>query len=101
MDDVRPEAGDTAALIDDGDVQTVRLPEGYRLDAKEVRIRRDGDALVLEPVKREADDGARQRYWDEIFANLGEPFDDDMVAAALDRPKDFGQGRRDEDIESL
>lgn len=90
MDDVRPEAGDTAALIDDGDVQTVRLPEGYRLDAKEVRIRRDGDALVLEPVKREADEWA--------WLNDLKPFDDDMVEAALNRPGPDEYDRLDCDL---
>lgn len=33
-----------------GRSQVVRLPEDFRIDAKEVRIRRRGAAVILEPV---------------------------------------------------
>ena len=33
-----------------GRSQAVRLPKGFRLQAREVRIRRHGNAVILEPV---------------------------------------------------
>ena len=34
-----------------GRSQAVRLPKEFRLPGKEVRIRKDGDKLILEPVE--------------------------------------------------
>jgi len=98
LDDISRGTGNTARLIEDDDGQSLRLPEGHRLDAKEVRIRREGDALVLEPVIAEKSEETRQREWDEIFANLGEPFSDDMVEAALNRPGPDEYDRLDCDL---
>ena len=41
----------TAEVIDVGGVQMVRLPNGFRLDAEAVSVRREGEALILEPLK--------------------------------------------------
>ena len=41
----------TAELIEAGGSQTVRLPPGFRLEARTVAVRRDGDAIVLEPLR--------------------------------------------------
>lgn len=41
---------DVAKLFWSGRSQAVRLPKAYRMDAAEVRIRRQGSAIVLEPV---------------------------------------------------
>jgi len=95
MDGVKTGTGNIAALIEDDNGQTVRLPEEYRLDAKEVRIRREGEALVLEPVVAEPED--KLGAWLKLIEETG-AFDDDFVEAALDRPKDFGPGRRNDDI---
>ncbi|HEY1730753.1 MAG TPA: antitoxin [Terriglobales bacterium] len=40
----------TAKLFRNGNSQAVRLPQEFRLPGTEVRIRKEGDAVVLEPV---------------------------------------------------
>jgi antitoxin VapB len=40
----------TAKVFWSGRSQAVRLPKEFRIDAKEVRIRRQGAAVILEPV---------------------------------------------------
>jgi antitoxin VapB len=39
-----------AKLVWNGRSQAVRLPKAYRFEGREVSIRRDGDAVILEPV---------------------------------------------------
>ena len=68
--------GDLAKVFWSGRSQAIRLPKEYRFDASKVRIRREGDKVILEPV--EADGWA---WLDRL-----EPLDDDAAAAALDRP---------------
>ena len=41
----------TAKLFWNGRSQAVRLPKEFRMPGKEVRIRRQGAAVVLEPVE--------------------------------------------------
>lgn len=41
---------DIARIFWSGRSQAVRLPKEFRFDAATVRIRRDGDAVILEPV---------------------------------------------------
>ena len=41
----------TAEVIEADGTQTVRLPEGFRLEAQTVAVRRDGNAIVLEPLR--------------------------------------------------
>ena len=43
--------GDTAKLFMHGRSQAVRLPRAFRKTGKEVRIRREGYAVILEPVE--------------------------------------------------
>jgi antitoxin VapB len=40
----------TAKLFSNGSSQAVRLPREFRFPGSEVRIRREGDAVVLEPI---------------------------------------------------
>jgi antitoxin VapB len=40
----------TAKLFRNGNSQAVRLPQEFRFPGGEVRIRREGDAVVLEPI---------------------------------------------------
>ncbi|MDO9077588.1 MAG: hypothetical protein Q7U72_09075 [Brevundimonas sp.] len=40
----------TTPLIDDGDTQIVLIPAEFRLPGEVVRVRREGDAVVLEPI---------------------------------------------------
>jgi antitoxin VapB len=44
---------DTAKLFWSGRSQAVRLPKAFRMDGTEVRIRRHGAALILEPIARD------------------------------------------------
>jgi tRNA(fMet)-specific endonuclease VapC len=67
---------ETAKVFWSGRSQAVRLPKAFRFDAAEVRIRRQGSAVVLEPI--ETDEWA----WLDAL----EPLDDDAVAAALEDP---------------
>ncbi|HEV2646370.1 MAG TPA: type II toxin-antitoxin system VapB family antitoxin [Acidobacteriaceae bacterium] len=43
--------GATAKLFQNGRSQAVRLPKEFRFAGDEVRIRRVGDTVVLEPMK--------------------------------------------------
>lgn len=48
-----PEMGRRAKLFMHGGSQAVRLPKEFRFEGKEVVIRKRGDSVVLEPVKRD------------------------------------------------
>ena len=63
----------TAKIFWSGRSQAVRLPKEFRFDTDEVRIRRQGRAVILEPI---AEDWA----W---LDNL-RPFDEDAAKAALE-----------------
>ena len=45
-------ATDTAKLFWNGRSQAVRLPKAFRFEGDEVRIRRSGDSVILEPLHR-------------------------------------------------
>ncbi len=69
---------DTAKLFWSGRSQAVRLPKNFRFEGEEVRIRRHGNSVILEPI-------ARDWAWlDEITGSV----DDDFVAAAQERQND-------------
>ena len=65
-----------AKLFWSGRSQAVRLPKAFRFRGEEVRIRRHGSAVILEPVP---DDWA---WLDSIAGKL----DEDFVAAVNERP---------------
>lgn len=44
----------TAKIFANGRSQAVRLPKAFRFATKEVWVRREGEAIVLEPVKKPA-----------------------------------------------
>jgi antitoxin VapB len=68
----------TAKLFWSGRSQAVRLPKDFRFEGEEVRIRRQGEAVILEPIARD---------WAWLDPITG-PVDDDFVAAVKERPKD-------------
>jgi antitoxin VapB len=68
---------DTAKVFWSGRSQAVRLPRAFRVEAGEVRIRRRGRAIVLEPVPES---------WDWLDAVAGE-LDDDFVSAVREQPE--------------
>jgi antitoxin VapB len=66
----------TAKLFSPGRSQAVRLPKDFRLPGKEVRIRRHGNAVILDPLIQD------WAWLDEIVGRL----DDDFVQAVGERP---------------
>jgi antitoxin VapB len=70
----RREEGDTAAVFMNGGSQAVRLPKEYRFEGDAVRIRREGRAVILEPMEKRA---WPRGTWERIDA-LG-PAPDDFV----------------------
>lgn len=70
-------AEDIAALFMTGGSQAVRLPKQYRFDGSAVRIRREGRAVVLEPLEKAS---WPEGYWDRL--NGLAPLPDDFVVPA-------------------
>lgn len=56
---------DTAALFMTGGSQAVRLPKEYRFKGDAVRIRREGNAVILEPLEKSA---WPEGYWERLDA---------------------------------
>lgn len=67
----------TAKVFWSGRSQAVRLPKEFRFDGDEVRIRREGSRVILEPK-----DTSDLSWIDRVFGS----WDDDAAQAALDRP---------------
>ena len=65
---------ETAKVFWSGRSQAVRLPKAFRFESDEVRIRRHGDAVILEPV-------ARDWAW---LDSLVRPLDADFAAATAE-----------------
>jgi antitoxin VapB len=61
---------ETAKVFWSGRSQAVRLPKEFRFDTDEVRIRRHGNTVILEPIATNWD------WLDEL-----EPLDNDVIAA--------------------
>jgi antitoxin VapB len=62
----------TAKLFRNGNSQAVRLPQEFRFQGDEVRIRKEGDAVILEPM------ASNVRAWlDDI---LRHPLSKDFMA---------------------
>ncbi len=75
--------GDTAKVFMSGGSQAVRLPAEYRVDGKELRIRKEGNALILEPM--DADEWA----WLHELA----PVDESFLKIMKARPRPAAQSR--------
>jgi antitoxin VapB len=67
---------DTAKIFWSGRSQAVRLPKEYRFDGVEVRIRRQGKSVVLEPIAADGDEWA---WLDKVVG----PVDEDFAQAVL------------------
>jgi antitoxin VapB len=61
----------TAKLFMHGRSQAVRLPKEFRLPGKEVRVRRIGRSVLLEPLDQPFDLAA---WWAKIDSYRDEPF---------------------------
>lgn len=68
---------ETAKVFWSGRSQAVRLPKAFRLDGTQVRIRRHGQRIVLEPIATD---------WAWLDA-LGGPVDADFVQATDEQPE--------------
>ena len=66
---------DRAKVFWSGRSQAVRLPKQFRFDTDEVRIRRDGNTVILEPI---------QTDWAWLDALIA-PLDEDFVAAVNEK----------------
>jgi antitoxin VapB len=80
----------TAKLFTHGGSQAVRLPKAFRFEGTEVSVRKEGDAVILEPVSRP------KPSWDEFWAsidalNADEPFPErePHMGEGKDIPADF------------
>ena len=62
----------TAKIFWSGRSQAVRLPKEFRFDSSEVRIRRQGNAVILEPIAQD---------WGWLDKLNARPFDDDFIEA--------------------
>ena len=67
----------TAKLFWSGRSQAVRLPKEFRIDGDEVRIRKQGAALILEPI-------ASDRGWLDDIAGK---FSQDFYAGGREQPQ--------------
>lgn len=67
---------ETAKIFWSGRSQAVRLPKEFRFDADEVRIRKHGSAVILEPIAND---------WAWLEAVTG-PVDEDFAKAAAEQP---------------
>jgi antitoxin VapB len=65
----------TAKVFWSGRSQAVRLPKEFRVEGDEVRIHRQGNKIVLEPIQ---DDWAWLAAWREKYGHL---LDDDFIRA--------------------
>ena len=65
-----------AKLFQNGSSQAVRLPKAFRLPGDEVKIYKQGNRVILEPM---------ETTWNELFESLNE-FPDDFMAEGRNQP---------------
>ena len=76
---------DTAKVFWSGRSQAVRLPKAFRFEGDEVRIRRHGETVILEPISLN---------WDWLDRVTG-PVDADFAKATAEEPLDQVRPRLD------
>ena len=67
---------ETAKLFQNGSSQAVRLPKAFRLPGDEVKIFKQGNQVVLEPM---------ENTWDALFESLNE-FPEDFMKDGRNQP---------------
>jgi antitoxin VapB len=70
----------TAKLFKNGRSQAVRLPKEFRLEGVEVKIRREGEKVILEPIEKIT--------WPDGFWDIFGPDPEFEVPSPMP-PKDF------------
>ena len=68
---------ETAKIFRSGRSQAVRLPKDFWFEGKEVRIRRHGSSVILEPIAED---------WSWLHAIAGK-LDEDFVTATNEQPE--------------
>ena len=66
----------TAKIFQNGRSQAIRLPKAFRLSGTEVKISRDGNRIILEPL---------EQSWDDWLLAIDQ-FSDDFMAQGRDQP---------------
>lgn len=66
----------TAKIFQNGRSQAVRLPKAFRLTGTEVKITREGNKIILEPI---------ELSWDDWFKNL-EQMPEDFMSQGREQP---------------
>ena len=69
-----------AKVFRSGNSQAVRLPKDFRLEASEVEISREGDALILRPKP------ATDRPWASLHAAVERGFSEDFLTGGREQP---------------
>lgn len=67
----------TAKLFQNGRSQAVRLPKEFRLQGKEVKISKEGNKIILEPI---------ENSWEQWFTSLSQ-FSDDFMEHGREQPE--------------
>jgi virulence-associated protein VagC len=60
----------TARLFQNGRSQAVRLPKEFRFEGSEVSVRREGEAVILEPVRPRTWPKGYWRRWGKATREL-------------------------------
>lgn len=76
-----------AKLFSHGGSQAVRLPKEFRFEGVEVRIRKDGDKVILEPVMRDL--AAIWAELDRLAEEAGDEFPNRPPQPPADAPVSF------------
>ena len=66
----------TAKIFQNGRSQAIRLPKAFRLSGTEVKISRDGNRIILEPL---------EQSWEDLLLAI-EQFSDDFMAEGREQP---------------
>jgi antitoxin VapB len=67
---------ETAKLFQNGSSQAVRLPKAFRISGDEVKIFKNGNQIILEPL---------ELTWDSLFESLSE-FPEDFMEEGRNQP---------------
>jgi len=67
----------TAKLFQNGRSQAVRLPKEFELQGREVKISRQGNKIILEPI---------ENSWEQWFSVMAQ-FSDDFMANGREPPE--------------
>jgi len=73
-----------AKLFKNGRSQAVRLPKQFRFEGKEVRIKKEGNRVILEPLEKEVWSSG---FWDLFTTDLDFKTPDPLPTTTIDLDK--------------